>query len=372
MEGPGNSLAPPEAGPAPGRTALGWGAVVLLLALQYGLFCQFARREIVWAFPGNSDQIEYLASSYETYEEILDKGVWAGLLHGYRLRNPQGVLLHLEAPLLFMALGPTRLSALTLTFLHFALLQLVLVGVLRWLTRRWSVALFGLGLLLTALAPFFWAGGLMDFRLDFGAVCLFGVLLCLAVRSDVFASRRWSAAVGAAAAVLVLFRCITAVYLAGIGAALVPFLAVRLWRKWRDPAARHVELRRWSGMAVAAAILCAVAVPVLWDLRGSIQAYYVRGHVTGEETKVRLRMFFEGNNGNYYTFYVKSLLTDHAGPAFLRLGVLALAVCGVLALGRLRPAGPARRPGAGAPGPARRRRPGPARRAGGTPGRRGR
>src|SRR5690349_7676886 len=106
MEGPGKSLAPPAAAPGGGRAALGWGFVFLLLALQYGLFCQFARREVVWAYPGYHDQIAYLSQSYETYEVILDKGVAAGLQHGYRMRNPQGVLFHLEAALLFLSLGP--------------------------------------------------------------------------------------------------------------------------------------------------------------------------------------------------------------------------------------------------------------------------
>ncbi len=318
MEGPGKSLAPPN-----GRATLGWVAVGLGLLVQYGLFREFGRRELVWAYPPACDQVCYLLSSYSTFEEILRRGLAAGLWHGWKLGHPQGLLLHLQAALLYFVTGPGRLSALTLNFLHFAALQLALVGTLRWLTGRWSVALLGLGLLLSAGCPFVLAGGIADFRIDFIAWCLYGILLCAVVRSDVFASLRWSAAVGATAVWLVLFRLVALGHLAAVALVLLPVLTARLAWRWRDPAGRRVELRRWAGVGVAAGMLAALSLPVLWGLREAIKAYYVVGHVTGEERAVRLAMFLR-DGGELYAYYPRMLLSALTGRTFLRLAAVAL------------------------------------------------
>jgi hypothetical protein len=325
---------------APGRwrDALGWAAVAALLLFQYGLFRQFAQREVVWAYPFNYDQIVFLGQSYDTYEQVLARGVYDGLKYGFYLRTPNGALLHLQAALLFLLLGASRLSALTLNFLYFALLQAALAGTLRWLTRRWSVALLGVGLLLAALTPFSYAGGVMDFRIDFIAFCLFGVFACAVLRSRVLLSRPWSLGVGAAAAWLVLNRTLTLVYLTGMAALLTLFFLARLWRGRRDPDVRRAEARRLAGLALAGAVLAAAAGPVLWDRREQLKAYYVVGHLTGIEKFIRAQ-----KDGNPYLFYPESLLSDHAGPTFLKLAALALLVgAAARAVRAVRPNGAAR------------------------------
>ncbi|MGH7193481.1 MAG: hypothetical protein ACREJM_08100, partial [Candidatus Saccharimonadales bacterium] len=93
--------------------------VVLLLA-QWGLFRQFAQREVVWAYPQHFDQLVYLQESYQTYEHILDHGLITGLAEGTRVKfghlpmNAAGATLHLQAALLYLMAGPSRLSALSL------------------------------------------------------------------------------------------------------------------------------------------------------------------------------------------------------------------------------------------------------------------
>ncbi len=328
---------PGAAAPGRWRDALGWAAVAALLLFQYGLFRQFAQREVAWAYPFNYDQIVFLGQSYDTYEQVLSRGACDGLKYGFYLRTPNGALLHLQAALLFLLLGASRLSALTLNFLYFAVLQAALAGSLRWLSGRWSVALLGVGLLLAALTPFSHAGGVMDFRLDFIAFCLFGVFACAVLRSRVLLSRRWSLAVGAAAAWLVLTRTLTLVYLTGMAALLALFFLARLWRR-RDPGARRAEARRLAGLGLAGAVLAAVAGPVLWDRREQLWAYYVVGHVTGVEKFLRAP-----KDGNPYLFYPESLLSDHAGPTFLKLAGLALLVgAAARAVRAVRPGGPAR------------------------------
>jgi hypothetical protein len=315
------------------REALGWAAVGALLLVQYGLFRQCALREVAWAYPGNYDQTVYLTQSYDTYEQVRARGVYDGLKYGYYLRTPTGALLHLQAALLFLLLGPSRLGALTLNFLYFALLQLVLAATLRWLTRRWSATLLGVGLLLSALTPFMDVGGALDFRLDFAAFCLFGVFVCAVLRSDVLRRRGWALAVGAAASWLVLTRCLTLVYLTGMAGLLALYLLYRLWRATAD--GRRAARQRLAGLGLAGAVLAAVVLPVLWDRREQLWGYYVVGHVTGVEK------FIRAGQGDLTWYYPVSLLRDHAGPAFLKLAGLALLIgAGVAVLRRVR-AGPA-------------------------------
>jgi hypothetical protein len=341
MRRPDDNPLAAQAASACGQAARGWVVVALLLLLQFGLFFQFAHREVVWGYPTCHDQTVYLLQSYETYQHILDEDLLRGLSHGSRIFGATTAVFHLQASLLFLVLGPSRFSALVLNFLYFALLQIVLAGTLRRLTGRWSVALAGVGLLLTALTPFYYAGGVTDFRIDFLAFCLYGVLICLVLRSGVFASRRWSLAVGAVAGWLVLNRFITFVYLTGVLAVMLAYLALRAWRRRADPGARRPELRRLTGLALAGLVLAGIALPVLWQYRDAIVNYYVVGHVTGPEKYIRAQQF---GGDNPYGYYPHSLLVDHAGPVFLVLcGLVLAAGLGLAAVGRgrtVRPAGP--------------------------------
>jgi hypothetical protein len=314
------------AGRAPSwRTTLAWAGVALGLLLEYGLFRQYALREIVWAYPAVHDQTQYLTVSYDIYEHLLNDGFKSGLNYGLHLPAPTGMLLHVQAAVLFLFLGPGRLSALTLNFFYFALLQVVLVGTVRRLSGRWGIALLAWGLLLGSLSPFAPSGGMMDFRLDFAASCLFGILVCLALRSGLFASRPWSVAVGLATAYMVLFRFLTVVYLGGVVVLFAAFLAVRAWRQ-RDVVLRQLDRRRLAHLGLAVAVAAVFVLPGLWVHRRTLWAYYVEGHVTGKEPAIRLAM-----DGHELLFYPRALLMWHLGPLFVKLALLALLAAGVLA-----------------------------------------
>jgi hypothetical protein len=312
------------------RVPRGWfwacGAILLGLLLQYALFRQYALRDVVWSYPTAHDQTFFLSISYDTYEHILNQGLGEGLKYGAGLSAPAGMLLHLQASLLYLVLGPGRLSALTLHFLYFALLQVVLAWTLFWLTRRWSAVILGLGLLLTTLTPHLSPGGMIDFRIDFAAMCLFGVVMCLTIRSGLFASRGWSVAVGVAAAALILLRFITAVYLSLILSLFIGCILGRLLRLRRDGALRQLEWRRLAHIALATVIVAAATVPAMWRHRESLRKYYVVGHVTGEEKHIRVLMY-----GYDLLYYPRSLIRDHAGVACVSLAVMALLVTFLLA-----------------------------------------
>ena len=310
-----------------------WVAIGALLLLQCGLFRQYALREVIWAYPTQFDQAAALRRSYETYEKIRSDGVVAGL--GERLAQPAptGVLMPIEGALLFLLIGPSRLSALTLNFLHFACLELVLVATLRWLSGRWSVACLGLGLLLAASAPWAVAGGLMDFRMDLIALCLFAVFISLVVRSRVFGEQGYAVAAGLAAAVLVMVRFITVVYLLGVFAVVLGFL---LWR-WRRGLVPASQLK---GAVAALVMMLGVAGPAMAANLWSARRYYGVGHFTGIERQIRLEEQNLGTAAEYLLYYPRSLVRDQAGGLFLAVAGVALAAAAATAAAtRTRPGG---------------------------------
>ena len=319
---------------------MAWCAVVILLLVQWGLFRQFALREVVWSYPSDYDQLAYLEQSYQTYERILDHGLIHGLEEGMGLRfghlrlNAAGATLHLQAAVLYLLLGPSRMSALTLNFLYFALLQCVMVATVQWLTGRWSAALLALGLLLTTSTAFYYAGGLFDFRLDFIAMCLFGICICLVIRSNLFADWRWSAVTGLALAALGTFRFVALAHLVAIAAAFLFFLAI-LWLAVHSDRSRRGKIeRQMIGCAIAAAILLLIVAPVLWHHRQAIHDYYYVGHVSGTEKQIRAQAAGTTTTWASVKYYPTSLVWDHAGVHYFRLCGIVLAIVGAAAAAR--------------------------------------
>src|SRR5262245_32372765 len=110
-----------QQGPGRWQKSRGWLLVILLLLVEGALFRQFAQGEVAWAVPLSYDQSAYLAQSYAIHEQIKDKGLVGGLAAALGAGAESGVLVQVEAGLLFLLLGPSRLAALALNFLHFAL-----------------------------------------------------------------------------------------------------------------------------------------------------------------------------------------------------------------------------------------------------------
>ena len=314
------------------RNRIGWLFVIALLLAQFGLWRQFVLREVAWAYPTNFDQLAYLEQSYQTYERILSHGLVTGLEEGMGLRfghlpmNAAGATLHLQAAVLYLMMGASRLSALSLNFLYWAAFQLVLIATLRWLTARWDATFLGLGLLLTTITPFFATGGsLFDFRLDFIAFCLFGIFVCAVIRSGVFADWRWSALAGVVAALLGTFRFITLVYLLAIFITFGVFLLAQWAARWRDLPGQQMVQRRIRGMIVAGLIIAIFAGPVIWHHREAIRSYYGL-HVSGEEKALRAQQSGTTTLWANLKFYPNSLVDDHAGYGFVILASLVLAM----------------------------------------------
>jgi len=312
------------------RLSAGWMLVGSVFLLQWATFVAFADREITWAYPGYFDQSYYLGLSYKVFEQMLSDGLWTGLWAGVTAQVPQGNLLHPQAALLYLLRGPSRLSALTANWLYMILLEFAIVYTLRWLRQRWSVALLGLALVLTTKSRFEVGGGLMDFRPDFGAFCLYGVLVCAVVRSNLFKSLPWSVAVGAVMAWTVLFRHLTGISIALMMLAVLGFVGVGALSRSKNPAERAIWIARARNILISGAVALLLAAPTLWTTRQTILDYY--GQITTtDEGRIRLESSNASDISNYLLFYPRSLVRDHLGKIWLVvIGLISIAVVPVL------------------------------------------
>jgi len=317
----------PETVPSSLTTGKIWCLLLALLLFEGIVFHQAIERDITWAHPGTMDQTGYLSASYENYEYSRDQGLGATLIRGLRAPAATGIMLPLQGTLIFSILGPSRHSALMLNFLYFAGLQLALFWTCRWGSQRWWPGFVALGLLLAVHSPWFYCGGLTDFRIDFIAMCLYGLTLCAILRSNLFASYRWAAAAGATATMLVMFRFLTSVYLFGLGFSLLAYLLVGWWMARHNVELRALFKRRLRGAALAACVLCVIAVPLLWKNRAAINGYYVQNHLVGNEKTLRAEEQLIHSPLDHWKFYPLSLATDHLGTTFLWLtgGMLVVA-----------------------------------------------
>jgi hypothetical protein len=320
----------PNARAIPWRPLAAAGLLALFLAVQYSLFHRHARREITWAYPDHFDQAGYLGLTYTAYENIRAEGLLPVLVRELTATRATGVLFPVEGSLFLLLLGPSRLSALTMHFAHFALLQVTLFATLARLSRRWSVAWLGLGLLLAAATPFAPGGGMFDYRIDFSALCLFGVTLCLVARSGLFASWRWSALAGAAGSWLVLTRSLTVVYLVGVGGVVFVHLCLAWWRG--DADRRRLARRQFGGLLLAGCVLAALVGPFFWNNRETFYTYYGVGHLQGVQAEFRNLGVGIRTRLDSLAYYPTVIAGQHLGPTFLALASLLAAAAVVLRL----------------------------------------
>ncbi|MEE8575471.1 MAG: hypothetical protein V3T30_08670 [Thermodesulfobacteriota bacterium] len=291
---------------------LAYPALFCVFALEFVLFRRFVLAEISPFYPAFYDQSVLLGRSYEIYEMAQSRGFIGVILSELFTPNYQGNLLPIIANFFFLISGPSRFAALSVNLFSFLLLQLSFFYVLRKLSGSFSLSFISLGLLLSLAYPFYFAGSLQDFRIDFFAFCFYGIFISAVVASNMFLSRRFSIASAAVAVVLLLTRYITLGYLVPTYLLFLVFLFIRyflisLGVKKEEAAARIKNL------LFSAVTALAIVAPFFWLSRKMIQAYYVVGHVTGSEKIYRALNAMVVDLATNLSFYPKSVLS-HLGP----------------------------------------------------------
>jgi len=309
----------------------GCTAILILIAIQFVLFRHQARTEIVDYYPTHYDQAGYLLESYLIYEKATREGWVPTLFDSLTTQTSHVRLFSIETNVLFAVFGPSRLTALGMNFVWIVLLQLTTVWILLWLTKRWSIAFIGLGMILLASTTFMEFGGLMDFRTDFATWCQYGILIAFLVRSDFFRSLPWSLAVGGILVHLLLFRTLMSVYMVITFCVLVGILCASWMRRRGEPLAVAEIKSRLLGMIATAGVVLIFAGPFFIQNFPSMWNYYVVGHITGEEGALRKAEVGVTNRMQEVMFYPDSLVSSHLGRRMLNV-VSLISACGFFGL----------------------------------------
>lgn len=281
-----------------------WAAAVLLMLAEFLVFDRMTSRHHAWIYPRWNDQIQYLTEAYSAYDYMQEHGLLAGLKFALGKEVVQGTLHDTCAIVVFKLAGAaSRSAALSLNMLVFLAWQTAVLFAIPRVTGSRALGWMGFGLVLCLAWP--WsneAGSAVDFRLDHGAMCLFGVTSCLALLSEGFRRTGWSLAFGAAMGVMLLERFLTGVYFVPI------FAATALWVLLGQN-----RVMRLRNLLLAGVVATVLTVPVLWHNRVGIYNYYWVGHVGNAESAARLRGF---DFGQSVEFVLRNLGLLHLGPWF--------------------------------------------------------
>jgi hypothetical protein len=297
-----------------------------LVCLQAFMASAFYFREIAWYPAPHWDQSGFLAEAYNLEERVFAHGplevvkaLWSG-------DDDNGLLLPIEGAVSGIVFGGTRFPQLLVNFLFFAGLQLFAFTTGKRILGNRAYGYLLLGLILCEASPWYWSGGLFDFRQDFSAYCLFGVWTCAVLRSGTFAEWRWSIAAGAIAGILVLHRYLTMVYLIAVLSSLMAlFIGLLLIGRGKPNLPGPVR-QRLRNLGSSILVLLLVSLPFLIRNWQALYEYYVVGHLLSGEKTVRAAEAGVLNLADHLLFYPRSLLFDHLGLTFILAVFCAIAL----------------------------------------------
>ena len=300
----------------------------MTMAFEALLFYNFYVREIYWHPPEYFDQTLYLTDAYRLQEHVLWHGLRAFWDDLRGTHHQSGLAFPIEGAVMGLVLGGSRLPQLCVLFISFCALQALAFATATAVWRQRAFWYTILGLILSQSTLWYYVGGLFDFRIDFLAYCLYGIWACAVIRSKLFLDRSWSVGCGLLAAFLVLNRFLTVIYIVGVLAGFAGVCVV-IWFRER----RNVELvcrmkQRLLNLGLSAALLAAIAGPVLFNNRKAIYGKYVVAQFFHEKD-IRAREFGIVGLSGHLLYYPVSILRDHLGVTFL----WASALCIVCALG---------------------------------------
>ncbi|HLB55912.1 MAG TPA: hypothetical protein VJK30_01080 [Coxiellaceae bacterium] len=307
------------------KNILFYSLVFALIIFQFILFNHYVHAAIVDFYPTNFDQQSYLTTCYALYESIKHAGIWHGFLNGPVLST--GFLFPIQTVLFFLLVGASRFHALLINFIYFAAMQIFIVSVCKKLLNNFSIPLILLGFLLVVNVPFLVPGGLADFRMDFIAFCLYGIVITCILRSDIFLNKRWAILAAFLTVLLVLTRTITAVYFTGIIFFIFLYLFISYFYYTKDAFQKMQSFIRIKNLTWYTSIIAIMSIPVMWLNRIALYNYYVVGHITGKEKYIRAALSGTTSTWASLTYYPRTLCNyNFSFRAIICYAVLFLAI----------------------------------------------
>ena len=299
--------------------------LVCLFAVEALIFYWTVVHNVAPFYPTNSDQTSYYLNTYE----IIAHG-WFGVLDEFiRGDHATGVGYTAQGAMLGLLFGANRTVIISLNLIYFLILQWVLFRVITLRTNSAELGWISIALLISTYTIFGGAGGIYDFRIDFVALCLYGIWISSVLWSDTFRCRRRSLIVAAAAILLISFRYFTALYIAAV---LGGLLALIIWSSFKSSSAsnRNLSWLRARNLFTAGVVVVLVVGPSLFSSRHEIYNYYGVGHVLGEEKYIRAHQLGLFTILDHVLYYPKSVYKDHLGWPTVALMAYFFAIAAVI------------------------------------------
>jgi len=291
-----------------------WALLLVLFAFQSVVFYAQLTTQITPFYPRNHDQLAYLGATYQLVRRAYQEGLWALWSDIHAAGRATAATFTAQGALMALIGGPNRAAVMSLNFVYFLALQaMIFVTVIRK-TCRIDLAWLGVGLVITAPSLFNGAGGMLDFRLDFGALCLFGIWTCAVLRTDGWRDAKWSVIAGLCAGLMVSTRFITVTYVISIGSAMLLALIVL--------SLRTHDFTRCRNLLLSALTFAACVGPFFYWSRDAIYGYYGVGHVLGPEREIRIAEVGIRSLFDHLSFYPVSVVRGHFGVSFLILSAV--------------------------------------------------
>jgi hypothetical protein len=200
--------------------------LVVLLIVETLVFGSQFREQIEPYYPRGYDQNAYFLETYEILNGYFLRG-WGAFWSQFG-SEPRVATFPMQAALLALIIGGiTRASMVALNLIYFLLLQAVLFWTVRNKTCRSLFGWIAVSLVLALGSVFNAAGGIFDFRIDFSAMCLYGIFICAILNTNSFTDVRWSILAGCIGALIVSMRFITLTYVGPLAFLLFAALAFR-------------------------------------------------------------------------------------------------------------------------------------------------
>jgi len=286
--------------------------------VQIAAYYAFVTREISGAYPFANDQAGYLSKSHQIFESMLSRGIFTSLWQGMTGQEPTGMLMPSEAAFLYLLFGVSRAVALSIHIFHWIVLQVVVFATFSKLTRNALWGYYAVGLLLLISSPFQFVGGMFDFRMDFSAACLFGIVCSLVIYTQCSDDRRATWYLAGACVYAICFRHILLVFLGGTFGIFSIVLLIQYLRATRSE--RLVVRRPLRNFIIPTFCLSLGGFLMIAAKYQAFYSYYVIGHLIGSENEVRAAEYGVNAIGRY-AYYPLSIAQQHLGyPALVVLG----------------------------------------------------
>jgi hypothetical protein len=316
-----------------------WIPLLALFAVEAVIFYQQVARNIAPFYPPNFDQLSYYLATYDLINELQIKGFRAFINELLQPSSATGTTFVLQGALLSFVGGANRTALLSVNLLYLLAMQFTFFQTIRARTGDIRFAWLGMALLLALATLFLRLGGVYDYRIDFSALCLYGIWTCLVVWSGAFRYGWRSLFVAVIGILLIYSRFFTIIYVAAVFGGLLVATLTTLWFN-RSPDGAVVAMQRLRNILISGTIIAIVCLPRLYLSREAIYNYYVVGHVLGEEKFIRAHELGIYTLSDHLWYYPKSILFTHIGSfaLWLSVGIFLISIAAALLIDRVTPA----------------------------------